>query len=283
MPISHVELHAPGSIELAPLERAFPAIGFVRTARARAGAIDGAAWRSESFDFWAFDRTLDDLAERGAPLAITAERDIVGIALEIVTRAQRVMPRRNEASKTTWFARVLDMHAHLHDLSKPLVRADFDHALDAWQWTLRLDGAAPADVQLGALCHDLERLASEADARIEHTAPDYQHFKNAHATGSAWRAAVLFARAGVPGPIARLAELGIANHEHAISPIADADALSFFSFNSFGYLRYFGVAQTAFKVGYTYKRLSSRARRELPALRLPAVVAMQLANLRRST
>jgi hypothetical protein len=281
MAISHVELHGPETIELAPLERAFPAIGFVRTTRARPGAVDGGAWRTEGFNFWAFDRAVDDLAQRGEPLAITAERDIVPVAIEIVTRAQRAIPRRNEPSKTTWFARVLALHAGLYDLKKPGVRADYDHALDTWQWTVRLDGGAPADVQLGALCHNLERMAGEPDARIEHTV-EYQQVKTAHATGSSWRAAVLFGRAGVPGPIARLAELGIANHEHAGGPIADADALSFFSFNSFAYLRHFGAEQTAFKVGYTYKRLSSRARRELPALRLPHVIAMQLANLRRS-
>jgi hypothetical protein len=283
MSISHVELHATGTIELGPLEQVFPTIGFVRTARPRADAIDGAAWRSEGFDLWAFDRTLDELAARNQPLAITAEHDLVAIALEILTRAQRVIPRRNESSNTAWFARVLGFHADLHDMTKPLVRADYDHALDTWQWTVRLDGAAPADVQLAALCHDLERLDSEADVRTEHRAPDYQRFKDAHAAGSAWRAAVLFTRAGVPAPIARLAEIGIEHHEHAKGPVADADALSFFAFNSAGYLRYFGAEQTAQKVVYSFKRLSQRARRELARLRLPAPIAAQLANLRRSS
>jgi hypothetical protein len=255
----------------AALAARFPAFS-IRVVDALApGAWTADAWRAHELDFWAFDRALDELAARGEPLRIAAP---IAIAREILTRAQRLAPRTNADSAAPWFARVRDAHTALHDVSKPLVRADLDHAIDTWQWTLRLDPDARASVQLAALLHDVERLRSEADARVEHTAADYQAFKDAHARAGASIARALLEGAGVPDPIARDAAALIAIHERraddpAIALVGDADALSFFSLNAAGYLRYFGPAQTAKKVAYTLARMSPRARAELPFLRLP--------------
>jgi hypothetical protein len=284
MAISHVELYTAEAIELGALQHLFPMISFVRVAQRPFAAVDGEAWSSEGFDFWAFDRLIDELDAGGAPLAIATQRDTIAIASQILTRAQRVIPRRTRETQAEWFARVLELHRRLHDVSKPLVRADLDHALDTWQWSLRLDAAAPPEVQLAALCHDLERLDSEADERVEHRAPDYQRFKDAHAAVSAMRAGALFSEAGVPRSITQLAVAEITRHEHTRGDlVADADALSFFSLNSVGYLRYFGADITAQKVVYSYNRLSTRARRELGALRMPAVIATQLAAIEKAS
>jgi len=239
-------------------------------------ALDADAWRGDDFDFWAFDRFADDLFARGEPLHVRArphERALVGHQLAI--RTQRLA----RADVVPWFARVLATHRALHDLGKPLVRADYDHALDTWQWTLRLDREAPPSVQLAALLHDLERLDSEADARVEHRAPDYQAFKDAHAAAGARRARAVLA--GAPAPIAERACALIARHERpgddpALCALNDADALSFFSLNSAGYLAYFGPEQTASKVAYTLARMSAPARRWLAELRLPAFVRAHL-------
>jgi len=245
---------------------------------APAGALTRAAWQDDGFDFWAFDRHLDDLVARGEPLrVVTPVADAAAIARQIATRGQRLAPRRNRATAGAWFDRVLDEHRALHDLDKPLVRADLDHAIDAWQWSLRLDPGAPRAVQLAALLHDIERLASEPDARIEHLAADYQAFKDAHACAGARIARALLSRAGVGRTLADEACALIAVHERsgggpAVRAINDADALSFFSLNSPGYLAYFGASQTAAKVAYTLARMSETARCELPALRMPRLV-----------
>ena len=60
--------------------------------------------------------------------------------------------------------------------------------------------------------------------------------------------------------------------------VADADALSFFSLNSAGYLDYFGPEATHRKVAYTLRRLRPEARRYLDGLRLRPVVAAALAE-----
>lgn len=249
------------------------------------GALTAAAWRDDRFDFWAFDRRLDDLVARGEPLHVIAGAgEAPAIAREILTRGQRLAPRRNPATAGAWFDRVLAEHRALHDLTRPLVRADLDHAIDAWQWSLRLDpGAAPA-VQLAVLLHDIERLASEADARIEHLAADYQAFKDAHARAGARIARAVLARAGVAGELADEVAALVAVHERAsdapaLRALNDADALSFFSLNSPGYLAYFGAARTAAKVAYTLARMSVPARRELPGLRLPRLVRTELDRL----
>jgi hypothetical protein len=65
----------------------------------------------------------------------------------------------------------------------------------------------------------------------------------------------------------------------ALRALNDADALSFFSLNSPGYLAYFGAARTAAKVAYTLARMSGPARRELAALRLPQLVRTELDRL----
>ncbi len=276
------------------LARDFPAIGI--------GASHGAAghrppglrvlpveeWESRSFNFYALDGQLDALAERdGEPFAVTirgGREELPRVARQVLTRCQRWTDRRNGASRGDLFTRVLSRHRQAHDLAKPLVRADYNHALDTWQWALRLDPEADLAVQLAALCHDVERLVSEADARIEQHAGDYQAFKNGHAESGAELAAALLAEAGVDGATRwRTARL-IAAHEHAAAPgdpdagaialLNDADALSFFSLNSAGYLDYFGPETTRRKVGYTLRRLRPEARRHLGGLRLrPAVAA----------
>jgi hypothetical protein len=279
-----VELHVVGELtgELDELEPPPVSLVVRHADSVPDGAITAAAWRDDGFDFWAFDRRLDELVGRGAPVVVAAPageaRALVG---QIATRGQRLAPRRNAASQGAWFDRVLDDHRALHDLGKPLVQADFDHALDAWQWTLRLDPEASAAVQLAVLLHDVERLVSEADVRIEHHAVDYQAFKDAHARAGARIAHAVLARAGVARALADQVAALVAVHERAhgdaaIRAINDADALSFFSFNSPGYLAYFGAAQTTAKVSYTLARMSERAGRELAALRLPQLVRAQI-------
>jgi hypothetical protein len=241
-----------------------------------------AAWRSEQLDFWAFDRSLDALAAGGGWLRLSAPPSIaVAVAGEILIRAQRLLTRRNPASAGAWFDRVLAAHRARHDLDRPLVRADLDHAIDTWQWTLRLDPDAPPAVQLAALLHDVERLVSEADARIEHRAADYQAFKDAHARAGARLAEALLRDAGVDAAVIAETTALIAVHERAsdapaLRAINDADALSFFSLNSPGYLAYFGPGQTDKKVAYTLARMSPRARRELAGLRLPGPVRARI-------
>jgi hypothetical protein len=248
-----------------------------------------ADWESNFFNFYDLDGRLDALAERGGPFAV----DILGggeelpqAAREVLTRCQRWMDRRNDASRGGLFDRVLSRHRREHDLSKPLVRADYNHALDAWQWALRLDPDADLAVQLAALLHDVERLATEADARIEHRADDYQVFKDSHAARGAEMAGALLAEAGVDAGTRRRTARLIAGHEHAATPgdpdagaialLNDADALSFFSLNSVGYLDYFGPEATRRKVAYTLRRLRPQARRHLDGLRLRPVVSEEL-------
>ena len=57
--------------------------------------------------------------------------------------------------------------------------------------------AARRPRQLAVLLHDIERLASEPDARVEHLAADYQAFKDAHARAGAQLARAVLLRAGV--------------------------------------------------------------------------------------
>src|SRR5690606_31131593 len=123
----------------------------------------------EDDDLLAFDRAVHAAeAEGDFELAVETARPT-----EVLLRYQRLLPRRNDASTSDAFRTVEARHAALHDRSLPLVRADLDHARDTWQWVLRLAPDAGLAVQVAALLHDVERLASEAHARVEHLAADY--------------------------------------------------------------------------------------------------------------
>ncbi len=279
----------------------FPAVTFAGGAPSRGLAglpLAVERWESQSFNFYALDRRLDALAERGSgPFAIVLRglrgrgEELARVARQVLTRCQRWMDRRNEASRAPLFDRVLRRHRELHDLAKPLVRADYDHALDTWQWLLRLAPEAGMAEQLAALLHDVERLVSEADFRVEQRAADYQAFKQEHAARGAEMADALLAAAGCDRATRERTARLIAGHEEppaadsrdagdspALSLLNDADALSFFSLNSVGYLDYYGPEQTRRKVAYTLRRLRPEARRHLAGLRLPAAVAAALAE-----
>ncbi|WP_437276514.1 DUF4202 family protein [Sorangium sp. So ce375] len=248
-------------------------------------AVDARAWRSSALDLWALDTRLHALDARG-PFDLRIEAlDRAGAAraaYEVLTRCQRFIRRRNFASATAVFARVLGRHRELHDLDRPLVRADYDHAIDVWQWMLRLEPRAGFAVQAAALFHDVERLVSEADVRIEHRAPDYQGFKDEHARRGAALTRAALAGVGLPPEVLDRIGALVASHERPggdaeLTLLNDADALSFFSLNSAGFLDCYGPEHTRAKVVYTLRRLRPEARALLPRIRCrPEVEAMIL-------
>ena len=247
-------------------------------------SVDVMAWRAGRVDFYAIDAAADAMGERGlVPSGVAGEP---GARFELLTRCQRWLGRRNPASLEPWFDRALTVHRQLHDCSRPLPRADHNHALDSWQWLLRLDAEAGAALQLAVLFHDVERLTSEADHRHEHLAPSYGEFKRHHAVQSARRMAE--ALAGIAAPtdaVARAAELIAAGDrpqaawetgDGELALLEDADALSFLSLNSPGFLDYYGPAHTSCKIDWTLRRLSPRACAYMVNVRLRADVVRLL-------
>lgn len=247
-------------------------------------AVGVRAWRAPGYDPQALDALLAEHATRGAlrvALVLDEREGASDAAVQILTRAQAYLDRRNAASEGARFDRALDAHFALHDLDRELVRADYAHALDAWQWVLRLDPEAGLAVQLAALFHDVERLVSEPVVRIEQHAEDYASFKRAHARRGAELVTEALARIDLdPGTVRRVAEL-VATHEgdgasEDARLLNDADALSFFSRNSAGFADYYGAAHTRTKVQYTLARMSERASAALATVRLRGDVAAML-------
>jgi hypothetical protein len=244
--------------------------------------IDAAAWARGALDLPAFDDRIDELAAAG-PFAIAVHGKPPSAAEEVDVRCQRWSGRRNGALPSEELTRLLRRHRDLHPADKPLVRADYRHALDVWQWVLRLDPEAGAAVQIAALFHDVERIFTEAESRSEQTVAAYDDYKARHAARSAWITAALLREEKLdPALAARAVEL-IAGHDQpgrvdsAGKPLSedadaalleDADALSFFSLNSSGYLRYYGEEQARRKVEWTFARLSPRGRERLAGLSL---------------
>jgi hypothetical protein len=249
-------------------------------------------WQDPGFDPFSWDPRVFSAAdsERLALHLVEAQGEpLARVAVEILTRYQGLIGRHNAASSGELFDRILERHRALHDLNKPLVRADYQHALDTWQWMLRLEPEADLAVQVAALFHDVERLLSEADARVEHKAENYQIFKDAHAALGAELTCALMEELKVDPATCERVRWLITRHERpgedsALALLNDADALSFFSLNSSGFIRYFSHEHTQRKIAYTLARLRPEQRARLEWVRLaPTVRALLDAQLHRAS
>jgi hypothetical protein len=235
-------------------------------------ALDDEVWRS----FGRHGRCELRIVDDGASPAQIAES-----ALQIAIRFQRFDVTPNPASATPFFQQILAAHEAMFDRRRPLVAADHDHALDTWRWILRLEPHASLSVQLAALFHDIERLASEADARVEGGVRDYVAFKRAHAEEGGRIVARLLASLNTPQPLVERTQALVAAHELApdgnsveppVALLANADALSFFSLNAPGFARHFGPEHTARKIAYTLRRLDDTGLAWLTRLKLPRII-----------
>jgi len=231
-----------------------------------------AEWQSAGFDLLRLDQQIHE-REASADICLRLSCDGGNAAVffeQVLTRYQRLL--RFALPTDPVVARVLARHRALFDLNKPLVRADYDHALDTWRWTLRLDLGATRALQLAALFHDIERLHSEPDRRVEHLARDYRSFKHAHARSGARLTAQILTECGLPRQIVNRVRSLVERHEASgededLAALNDADALSFFSLNSWGFVEYFGASHVAAKVAYTLGRMRPEARRYLGRFR----------------
>jgi hypothetical protein len=220
--------------------------------------LDAQAWRAPGFDPFDWDERVFGAARecRGNCLALHltgSPREALGAtAFEILTRYQGLVGRRNAASEGPRFDALLARHMALHDLSKPLVVADYRHALDVWQWVLRLAPKADLALQCAALFHDVERLLSDRGVDV---------------------ACELLADVGVDEATRERVRWLLGRHEHPESDVGltllgDADALSFFSLNASGFSRSFPLEHTRREVNDRLKRLSAAQRWRLARVRL---------------
>jgi hypothetical protein len=239
--------------------------------------LDLGRWIDPRVEIYVHDQIVRAPTEPfGLRLVHSTSIDPARAALEVLIRYQGLLRTKNEHSAQPVFEGVLRLHRGIHDVSKPLVEADYHHGLDTWQWVLRLDPEADLALQAAALFHDVERLLSEADCRIEHHASDYARFKRAHARGGAAFVAQLLGESVPPSELRRIVWL-VGHHEHGcgdpqVATLNDADALSFFSLNSTGFLDYYGLRHTEKKVRYTLNRLRSSEWWRLTWFRMPREV-----------
>jgi hypothetical protein len=197
---------------------------------------------------------------------------------QVLTRYQSLIGRRNQASAVPRFDRILDLHKALHDVNRPPVRADYYHALDTWQWTLRLEPGCGFEVQAAALFHDVERLLLDSDFRSEQSAKDQKLLRGAQAQLGAKLVKACLLDLGVDAlRTSRIAAL-VARHEGSehetdLQLIDDADALSFFTLSSARFLDDVGEVHAEKKISDLLARMSPGARRHLAFIRYRQDVA----------
>lgn len=214
-----------------------------------------ADWESDSFSLADFDRYAETVAADAAGAAfeirLSGERSrLARAARQVALRCQRLAARRNAASSGEVFDRVLAGHRRFRDLPLPSAAAGYAHALDAWQWLLRLDPEAGLAVQLAALFHEAWRLAppEHPAAPLEHSAASLEHSEHSEHSDShanacrlqgAWLTDELLAEAGVDLATRVRVHRLIAGRERppaAAEPdralLDEADALSWLSFGA---------------------------------------------------
>jgi hypothetical protein len=241
--------------------------------------VSRADWQSTRLDLLQLDAEIHEREATGNAFCLRLSgggRDATAFFEQVLTRYQRLLPFARTPDPAV--SRVLARHRALFDLSKPLVRADYDHALDTWRWSLRLDLGASSALQLAALFHDIERLSSEPEQRVEHLAADYQAFKQAHARSGALLSAQILSDCGLATAVVQRVQQLVEGHEapgedEDLAALNDADALSFFSLNSWGFVHYFGPDHTRAKVAYTLSRMRPIARRCLGRFRYHPVLS----------
>lgn len=201
--------------------------------------IDSRAWAT-AFSFNAFDEAV----ERGETNALAIAGAVAPpIACEVLTRFQRYLDRRNAWSRTPLFDQVLAEHRAIHEESTPPAKANLEHAIDTWQWVLRLAPSASFPLQLAALFHEVDRpLDAMARAGVS--------------DADAERACAIGAM-----PTRRGADV-----EGDL--LGDAAALSFFSLKSASYVDRFGATQTKRRIARTLGRISPSAWPRLRGIRL---------------
>jgi hypothetical protein len=194
--------------------------------------LDVEEWRTPGFEPSTWDARVFSAAkaERLALHLVGAQgEELAEAALEILTRYQGLISRRNAACASSVFDCLLDRHRSLHDMSLAKGRAHYQHSLDTWQWVLRLEPEADLAVQVAALFHEVGGPL----------------FEGATPARSADMARELLADLGVElgtrERVCRLITHGERASEEAERELLDkADSLSFCSLHTSDFLRSFG-------------------------------------------
>jgi hypothetical protein len=220
----------------ARVEARFPMVA-VQPLAAGEGAqvlrLDVEEWRAPGFDPSTWDPRLFAAAEAADRLALhlvgARGEELAEAALEILTRYQGLIGRRNAACTGAEFDCLLARHRTLHDMSRARGRAHYQHSLDTWQWVLRLEPEAELAVQVAALFHEVEGPL----------------FEGASAARSADMARELLAELGMETSTRERVCRLLTRHERASEEAArelldKADSLSFFSLHASDFLRAFG-------------------------------------------
>ncbi|MFP2960689.1 DUF4202 domain-containing protein [Myxococcus sp. 1LA] len=262
------------------VQREFPTVQLAPLSAGRGAHVlllDVSDWNAPAFDPVAWDTRVFDAAERTEWLAFHLEgasrEALVVAALEILTRYQCLVGRRNAASNTPCFNRLLARHRSLHDLKQPRVRADFHRAVDAWQWTLRLRPEADLPLQAAAFFHDVEQPA--------HGPGTLRAFDRIHPVRGSERAVRVMEEAGADDASCRrvrelVAHIPRPGNERDVSLLYTADALSFFSRESSSYFREAPLEHHRRQVARMLARLRPEHLRWLGQMRLAPAVRGQL-------
>ncbi|NVJ06198.1 DUF4202 domain-containing protein [Myxococcus sp. AM001] len=251
------------------VQHTFPTVHLGPLAAGRGGNVlhlDASEWNAPAFDPVAWDARVFEAAERSEWLSLhldgASREALVVAALEILTRYQCLVRRRNAASVTPLFNRLLARHRSLHDLKQPQVRARFHRAVDAWQWTLRLRPDVDLPPQAAAFFHEQEGEQPTTQVRAD-------------------RAAQVLEEAGADDATCRrVREMLMRDARPAnardVSLLDAADALSFFCRESSAWFREAAPEHRRRQVARMLARLRPEHLRWLGHMRLAPAVRGQL-------
>lgn len=245
-------------------------------------SVDAGAWRAPQCDVSAFDGRMNVFDLRDGPLDISGTvDDVSAVALEVLTRYQRYIVRRNVASRGSVFGRIVALHQEREARELEFRRGRFARSRDVLHWAMRVDPFASLPLQAAALFLDVARL--EAHALVDEERPSVsaaqaldELFEGARVDASVRQDAVSL--------VARVEEVALGEGGIVVMPgselaiLRDADALAFFSLDVDDCVDGLGPAAARAKIRTQLAVLSAPAREVFASIRLRSDVAKLVAS-----
>jgi len=155
-------------------------------------------------------------------------------------------------------------------IRRSTVTEDPLHAINTLVWLRRLDPGADAALCLAAYAHDIDRADESTKTRREDF-DDYDAFKAAHARHGADIVGTILREEGLSEAFVHDCCDLICRHEVGGTPRADllrdADSISYFDVNLPFYFQREGWDETLRRCCWGWRRLSSRAQRQVLSIR----------------
>ena len=156
------------------------------------------------------------------------------------------------------------LHQRISEIvSESPLEGELKHSESVWKLVQKIDGHSSEELQIAALCHDIERGVTPRV--LQHNDENYEDYKQRHAKRSSDITAQLLNDFGYSKESVSKVKNMIENHEvggnEETNVLRDADSVSFFIDNIDIYIKRNTLEKSEYKIKLMYERASERAKK----------------------